>query len=64
LAPQNTLSAINLAIQDKSDFVEFDVQETKDGIVVLMHDENVKKTSGVNRNIWDMSYSEVESLDV
>lgn len=64
MAPQNTLSAIKLAIKDKADVAEFDVQETKDWIVVLMHDENVKKTAWVDRNIWDMTYDEVEKLDV
>lgn len=42
-APENTLPAIQEAIDAKSDYVEMDVQETKDGVVVLFHDTNLKE---------------------
>ncbi len=41
LAPENTLAAILQAIEDGADFAEIDVQETADGGVVLLHDEDI-----------------------
>ena len=63
-APENTLASIQYAIDDFSDYIEVDVQETKDGEIILLHDRNFKRVSGVNRNVWDTSYEEVSTLDV
>ncbi len=62
-APENTLAAIEKAIEMNSDYVEIDVQLTKDGEIVLLHDSNLKRTTGVNKNIWDVEYAEVARLD-
>lgn len=62
-APENTLSALQYAISSKSDFAEIDVQETEDGEVVLMHDSNLKRTTGLNANIWTLTYAEIQQLD-
>ena len=62
-APENTLSALEYAISSKSDFAEIDVQETKDGEVVLLHDNNLKRTTGLNANIWTLTYAELQQLD-
>lgn len=62
-APENTISALEYAIESMSDFAEIDVQETKDGEVVLMHDSNLKRTTGLNANIWTMTYEELQQLD-
>ena len=62
-APDNTISALGYAIESMSDFAEIDVQETKDGEVVLMHDSNLKRTTGLNANIWTMTYEELQQLD-
>lgn len=62
-APENTIAALNAAIEVKSDYAEIDVQETKDGVVVLMHDSNLKRTTGFNGYIWDMTYEELMTLD-
>ena len=61
--PENTLPAIQAAIDAMSDYVEIDVQETKDGVVVLMHDSNLKRTTGVNRSIWNVTYEELKTYD-
>jgi len=63
-APENTISAINLAIQDKADYVEIDVQQTKDGKLVVLHDSNLQRVAGVAQNIWELDYEEVRQLDV
>ena len=63
-APDNTMSSLLGAIANKADYSELDVQETKDGVVVLTHDSNLKQNTGVNKNIWELTYSDVEKLDV
>nr|CBH39068.1 hypothetical membrane protein, glycerophosphoryl diester phosphodiesterase family [uncultured archaeon] len=63
-APQNTISAFLAAIEDEADYIELDVQETKDGVVVVLHDANLLQVGGVDRNIWDLNYSELQELDV
>ncbi|NEP00118.1 MAG: glycerophosphodiester phosphodiesterase [Symploca sp. SIO2E9] len=63
-APENTMSAINLAIQEQADYAEIDVQQTKDGSLVLLHDSNLKRVTGIERNIWELSDNEVDKLDV
>lgn len=62
-APENTMEALSAAIDMVSDYAEIDVQETKDGIVVLMHDSNLKRTCGVKKNIWDVTYEELLTYD-
>jgi glycerophosphoryl diester phosphodiesterase len=62
-APENTLSAIRRAIDDGADFAEIDVQETADGVIVLLHDTDLKRIAGVNRKIWQSTYPEIKSLD-
>lgn len=63
LAPENTLSAIEAAIENGADRIEIDVQLTKDGQVVLMHDKNTRRTTGVDNQINTMTLAEVKKLD-
>ena len=62
-APENTLSAVRLAIEDGADFAEIDVQETADGVVVLLHDTDLMRIAGVDKKIWQVTYPEIKSLD-
>jgi glycerophosphoryl diester phosphodiesterase len=62
-APENSLSAIRRAIADEADFAEIDVQETADGVVVLLHDTDLMRIAGVNKKIWQLPYSEIKPLD-
>jgi glycerophosphoryl diester phosphodiesterase len=61
--PENTLPAIEKAIEEQADYVEVDVRVTKDGELVLLHDNSLKRTAGVNKKIWDLTYNEVFGLD-
>lgn len=63
-APDNTMSSLLGAIASKADYSELDVQETKDGVVVLTHDANLKNNTGVDKNIWELTFDEVQKLDV
>lgn len=62
-APENTLYAFSDAISVGADFIELDVQQTRDGVLVVMHDSNLKRTTGVNKNIWDVDYADIQNLD-
>ena len=59
LAPENTLLAIELAIDDGVDCVEVDVSQTKDGILVLCHDTNLKRLCNIDVNLSEITYEEL-----
>ena len=59
---ENTLSAFQSAIEVGVDYVELDVQQTADGVVIVNHDSNFRRVFGVNRNVWESSYEEVCGL--
>ncbi len=63
-APENTLAAIQQAIDDEADWVEFDVQESKDGVVVVAHDSDFMKVAGVSTKIWDATADELRTIDI
>jgi glycerophosphoryl diester phosphodiesterase len=63
-APENTLSAIAKAIDAGADYAEIDVQQTADGVVVLVHDSDLKRVAGVARKCGELSYDEIKKLDV
>lgn len=62
-APENTLAAFQKAIDDMADYIELDVQLTESGEVVVMHDSNAYRTTGVDANIVEMSYNDIKKLD-
>lgn len=62
-APENTIPAFEKAIDLNVDYIELDVEETKDGVVVVTHDHNLKRRTGYDAYIWDLTYDEVEQLD-
>lgn len=62
-APENTLYAFSDAISVGADFIELDVQQIRDGVLVVMHDSNLKRTTGVNKDIWDVDYADIQNLD-
>lgn len=64
VAPENTLSAIRAAIEAGAEWAEIDVQETKDGVVVVLHDQDLMRLAGDPRRIADMTYEEARQLDV
>lgn len=63
-APENTIPAFEEAISNMSDYVELDVQETKDGKIVVLHDSNLKRVAGINKNIWNLNYADIADVDV
>lgn len=62
-APENSLAAIELAIQQGADYIELDVQQTADGELVLIHDRDFLRVAGDRRSIWQVDYSEVREME-
>ena len=62
-APENTIPAFEHAMEHMADCIELDVAETKDGVIVVMHDSNLKRITGENVNIWDITYDELQQYD-
>ena len=70
-APENTLAAVRLAIEHKSDVVENDIQRTADGELVIMHDTTLARTTDVEQvfpsrapwNVRDFTLAEIKQLD-
>jgi glycerophosphoryl diester phosphodiesterase len=54
---------VHRAIEDGADFAEIDVQETADGVIVLLHDSDLMRIAGVNKKIWELTYAEIKTLD-
>ena len=63
-APENTLSAIRKAIDSGADYAEVDVQLTADGVIVLVHDRDLKRVAGDPRRVEELTYDEIRKLDV
>ena len=63
-APENTLAALRQAIADGADFAEIDVQTTRDGELVILHDGDLKRLAGDPRRVDELSLSELRSLDI
>ncbi len=63
-APENTLPAIRQAVEDGADYVEIDVQETIDGVPVLLHDRDLRRVASLDRRIWDVPAAELSAIDV
>ena len=63
VAPENTLAAIESAIEIGADMVEFDVTVTADGEVVLMHDPTLKRTTNGRGKVMEKTLEELQQLD-
>ncbi|MCS6876162.1 MAG: glycerophosphodiester phosphodiesterase [Aquificaceae bacterium] len=59
---ENTLQSVQKAIETGADVVEVDIQKTRDGVLVLSHDENLKRTFGVDINIRETDWEELKEL--
>ena len=62
--PENTLAAIEQAVADGTDWVEIDVQESLDGVVMVAHDSDLKKVAGEPVKIWEATAQELRQIDI
>ena len=62
-APDNSIPAFELAGMKGFDSIEADVIETKDGVYVISHDNNLSDLCGINENISDLTYEELKNYE-
>ncbi|MFX1595852.1 MAG: glycerophosphodiester phosphodiesterase [Promethearchaeota archaeon] len=63
-APENTLKGFKKAIELGADFIEFDVHQSQDGALVVIHNVDILRRMGINRSINQMKLEELQKLDL
>ncbi len=63
-APENTMAAFRAAWESGADFVELDVQRTREGVVIVLHDGDLLRMAGDPRKVKDLSLAEIQALDI
>jgi glycerophosphoryl diester phosphodiesterase len=61
--PENTMAAFEGAVELGADWIELDIQQSKDGELFVMHDRNFRRTTGVNKYSWELTWDEISELD-
>lgn len=61
--PENTLRSFYAGLEMGADGIETDIQRTKDGVLVLNHDDTLKRTAGVEGRVCDFTYDELLNMD-
>jgi len=64
LAPENTLAAFRLALELGAEAVELDVRQAADKELVVIHDDDLRRTAGRSEHIRDLSWQELRRFDV
>lgn len=62
-APENTLSAFELAVKQGADGIELDVQLTRDNKLVVIHDEKIDRVSNYTGYVKDYSLNELKNFN-
>ena len=63
LCPENTLPAFKECVDQDFQAAELDVQMLADGTIIVQHDDNFKRTTGYDKNVWEATYDEIKDLD-
>jgi len=63
-APENTLSSFYLGLMQGANGIETDVQRTKDGVLVLFHDNTLDRVSNVSGKLSEYTYEELLSFKI
>ena len=61
--PENTMAAFRGAVEQGADWIELDVQQTKDGKIIVMHDTYLYRTTGIKKHIWETTYAELQNAE-
>ncbi|MFY2823716.1 glycerophosphodiester phosphodiesterase family protein [Ruegeria sp. MALMAid1280] len=64
LRPENTMASVLKAIEDGADWVEIDVQESADDVIIVAHDSDFMKLAGVNLKVWDATMEDIAQIDI
>ena len=63
-APENTMPAFELAVSENLKWIELDVHQTSDGVIICNHDSTLKRVAGYNLAIHDLSYSDLSAIEL
>lgn len=63
LAPENTVASFKLAVEHKADFVELDAKLSLDGVVVVIHDQTVDRTTNGTGKVNQLAFDDLRKLD-
>jgi len=61
--PENTMAAFRAAAELHADWIELDVQQSRDGEIFVLHDPSFLRTCGVDRKVWELDWAEIRTLD-
>jgi glycerophosphoryl diester phosphodiesterase len=63
-APENSMAAFRAAAEAGATYVELDVQRTRDGALVVIHDGDLMRMAGDPRKVRDLTLAEIQALDI
>jgi glycerophosphoryl diester phosphodiesterase len=63
-APENSIAAFRAAIEAHADYSELDVQRTRDGVVVVLHDADLMRMGGDPRRIGELTLQDLQTIDI
>ncbi len=61
--PSGTMFALRESLALGADMLELDVQPTQDGHLMVLHDQSVRRTTGIDRSVYELTLQEVQELD-
>jgi len=64
VAPENSLAAFQRGIADGADWLELDVQENADGVIVIEHDRDFMRVAGVDLGVWQATEADLADMDI
>jgi glycerophosphoryl diester phosphodiesterase len=62
-SPENTMTSFSLALEQNADGIELDAKLSRDGQVVVIHDQTVDRTTNGTGNVRDLTLTELQKLD-
>lgn len=62
--PENTLEAMQAAVDEGASLLEFDIQLSRDRVPFLLHDADFRRTSGLDRSVFDLDAGEIAAVPV
>lgn len=62
--PENSMEAFIYAYELHADSIEFDVHETKDQVIYVMHDNNLLRTAGINKYSYDVTWNDIKDANI
>lgn len=63
LAPENTIASFKLAVEQGADFIELDAKLSSDGVVMVIHDPTVDRTTNGTGTVNQMTLAQLKELD-